>query len=83
MKIKRDGKEYILTADELAKAAEEFVTNWMEDELRDQYDLLDHEAEDIAKEAYTLYCKGNGKTQYECIEKAYQEFIDDNEQGND
>lgn len=40
MKIKRDGKEYILTADELAKAAEEFVTNWMEDELRDQYDLL-------------------------------------------
>ena len=82
MKIKRDGKEYILTADELAKAAKEFVTNWMEDELRDQYNLLDHEAEDIAKEAYALYCEGNGKTQYECIEKAYQEFID-NEQGDE
>lgn len=82
MKIKRDGKWYTLTADELADAAEEFVTNWMENELRDQYDLLDHEAEDIAKEAYALYCKGNGKTQYECIEKAYQEFID-NERGDD
>ena len=49
MKIKRDGKWYTLTADELADASKEFVTNWMENELRDQYDLLDHEAEDIAK----------------------------------
>lgn len=82
MKIKRDGKEYILTADELAKAAEEFVTNWMRDTLIEDFDVPEDEADDVAKEAYALYCKGNGETQYECIEKAYQEFID-NEQGDD
>lgn len=79
MKIKRDGKEYILTADELAKAAEEFVTNWMRDKLIEDFDVPEDEAEGVAEEAYNLYCEGDEGTEYECVEKAYQKY----EQGDD
>lgn len=79
MKIKRDGKEYILTADELAKAAEEFVTNWMRDTLIEDFDVPEDEAEGVAEDAYNLYCEGDEGTEYECVEKAYQKY----ERGDD
>lgn len=65
---------------DLALAHEEFVTNWMYDTLLDDFDvegLSDDEIRELAEYAYERYCEGNGETEYECIEAAYEEHIDE------
>lgn len=66
--------EFELTDKELGKAHDEFVTNWMASELFNAFGLTVTEAEECAELAYDLYCEGNGKTEYECIEDAFEEY---------
>ena len=83
MKIKRDGKWYTLTADELADANTEFVTNWMRDTLIEDFDVPEDESWDYAELAYQRYTYGDGETEYECIEKIYEEeYLNDHKDGN-
>lgn len=74
MKIERDGKEYELTSRELAMAAEEFVKNWMKDTLVVDFELSEEDAEELAEVAYDYYCEGDNGTEYECVEKAYDNY---------
>lgn len=42
------------------------------DELENEFGVEDTEAaRGIAEDAYALYCKGDGLTEYECLEQAY------------
>lgn len=63
-----------LTQKELFKANSEFVKNWMKDVLMNDYVYTRKLAENLAVSAYDEYCKGNGLTQYECIEKIVDEY---------
>ena len=75
MTIIRNGVKIALTDDELSQAHKEFVTNFMTNELINNFDITDEEtARNIADNAYDIYCKGGGKTEYECIECAYCEY---------
>lgn len=77
MKIKRivNGQErfFTLTDEELSKAHTEYVINFMVNTLQNDFDLEKKDAEKVAVIAYDLYCEGNGDTEYECIQKAYDE----------
>lgn len=83
MDIIRDGKTYTLTEKEVAMAHAEFVTAFMEKELINSYDMDEQEAKNVAKSAYDLYCEGDGKTEYECIEQAYNEYTNTNTENED
>lgn len=74
MEITRDGKTYTLTTEEVAKAHEEFVISFMENELISSFEIDEKAAKDVAVSAYERYCEGNGETEYECIEWAYNEY---------
>lgn len=75
MTITRNGVKITLTNEELSQAHKEFVTNFMMNELMNNFNITDKEtAKDIANNAYEIYCKGDGKTEYECIECAYCEY---------
>lgn len=58
------------------KIHDQFVTDFMKGELINQFDLSEEDAEDVAENAYELYCEGNGETEYECIEEAYRDFTE-------
>lgn len=73
----------VVTKEELEEIREEmsdsaaharFVTAFMRDELIDQFDVPEEDAQDVAEEAYDIYCEGNGQTEYECIEEAFAEY---------
>ncbi len=83
MDIIRDGKTYTLTEEEVAMAHAEFVTAFMEKELINSYDMDEQEAKEAAKSAYDLYCEGDGKTEYECIEQACNEYTNTNTENED
>lgn len=51
-----------------------FVTSFMESELRSQFGLSKKAAKEVACRAYDIYAEGDGLTEYESIEKAYEEF---------
>ena len=51
---------------------------FMKDELLSTFGLGEEDAADVADEAYEMYCKGDGRTEYECIEDAYDEFAEAN-----
>lgn len=72
MKIVRNGQEFKLTEQELQEAHREFVVNFMESELLENFDMNETESRNIAEAAYDRYCEGNGETEYECIEWAYE-----------
>ena len=55
-------------------AHDRFVTAFMKYELIDNYDVPEEDAQDVAEDAYEIYCQGDGQTQYECIEEAYAEY---------
>ena len=77
MKIVRDGKEYELTHDELAEANTEFVTSFMKRELMGRCEISDEElAGELAEKAYDRYCEGNGETEGECIDWAYNNWLE-------
>lgn len=57
------------------EASKKCTIEFMTDELVSVFSLDEDDAEDVAAIAYEFYCKGDGRTEYECIEDAYQEFI--------
>lgn len=63
-----------LTDGELGLAYKEYVINFMKDTLLRDFGLSDEEAESYSVVAYDEYCKGEGLTEYECIEKAYDVY---------
>lgn len=73
----------VVTKEELEEIREEmsdsaaharFVTAFMRDELIGQFDVPEEDAQNVAEEAYDIYCEGNGQTEYECIEEAFAEY---------
>ena len=80
MKIKRivNGKERIftLTEEEMQQAHDEYVINFMVTTLQNDFDLEKSDAEEVADKAYEFYCEGDGLTEYECIQKAYDEYYE-------
>ena len=60
-------------------AHERFVKAFMKNELIEQFEVPGDEAEEIAAEAYNIYAEGDGKTEYECIEEAYANWLDEHE----
>lgn len=68
MEIIRDGKTYKLTEEELSLAHSEFVINWMRKTLEEDFGVFPEFSERLAESAYEEYCKGDGKTEYECLE---------------
>lgn len=72
MKIVRDGKEYELTPGELAEAKEECMVISMKEDLMNRYGLKDDEKTmEIARDAYFRYLTGDGDTESECVDIAY------------
>lgn len=67
---------------DLSKAHKEFVTNFMYDTLKsdfDVYNLTDKQIADLANRAYERYAEGRGETEYECIEAVYDEYMKEND----
>lgn len=58
-----------------------FVTSWMKSVLMDEdneFDIKDEEtAQDIAEQAFEIYCRGDGYTEYEAIIEAYDKYIEE------
>lgn len=76
MKIIRNGLEFELTTEEIAKAHDEFVMNFMKKQFIENYGIRDKSlAEDLAQSAYDRYCEGYGETEGECIEWSYNQKI--------
>ncbi len=76
MKITRDGKEYELTFEELTRANQEFVTNFMQETLESDFGIDEKDSEKLAEAAYKKYAEGDGKTEYECIEWAANHSVE-------
>lgn len=76
MKIKRNGKEYALTTEELFAAHREFVVNFMRDTLESNFGIDEKDSEKLAEAAYEKYAEGDGKTEYECIEWAANHSVE-------
>ena len=73
-KIEKKEFEIELTSDELSEAHEEHVTNFMENELFSNFEYDKEVAAVLATEAYNEYAKGDGLTEYECIEKIVNKY---------
>lgn len=80
MKIQRivNGRPrtFILTWEEVTKTHEEFVLNFMKNTLINDFGLDEEAAEIHSCIAYDIYSLGNGLTEYESIQKAYDEYQD-------
>lgn len=76
MKIIREGKEFELTYQEMLEAHEQVVKGFMAGTLMDDFGLDRKEAKTFADKAYDRYCEGNGETEYECIEWAYNKYAE-------
>jgi hypothetical protein len=82
MKIKRTIKnnelnmeiEITLTPDEICQAHVQFVTDWMESALINDFKVPESLSGTIAEEAYEIYSQGDGFTEYESVEKAYEKY---------
>ena len=70
--------EIELSPEEISEAHTEHVTNFMENKFINDFDIQDKSmAHELAVSAYQLYCEGDGYTEYECIEKIYDEYINE------
>lgn len=79
MKIIRNGLEYELTSEEVARAHDEFVMSFMKKQLIENYGIKDESlAEELARNAYDRYCEGRGETEGECIEWSYSQRFSNN-----
>lgn len=78
MEIKRviNGEEIAikLTSEELAQANAEFVTEFMRNKLIEDFGVSEEKADELSNAAYDKYCKGDGLTEYECIEAVVEEW---------
>ncbi len=61
-------------AEQDAEAHKRFVIDWMESTLMNDFPIYDEDvAYGIAERAYDIYSEGNGDTEYEAVQKAYDE----------
>ena len=55
-----------------AEAHKRFVVNWMKNTIMEDFPVYNEDiAHDIAERAYEIYSEGNGDTEYESVQKAY------------
>ena len=64
-----------MAPEELAKAHDEFVLNFMKKQFVKNYGVEDDLAEELAQNAYDRYYEGRGETEGECIEWSYNQRI--------
>ena len=70
--------EIELTPEELGKAYECYVISFMQGVFMQDFNIKDEDkAEELAELAYQEYAEGDGLTEYECIEKIYDENCDE------
>lgn len=74
MTIYIDGKAIEFTEEEIAQVAKVFQLGFFQEELKDSFHVHESKYNDIAERAYELYCEGDGKTEYECLEEAVAEL---------
>lgn len=55
----------------MSRMRDEQVTRFMQNEFMSEYGLPENDAKELAEAAYERYCEGNGETEYECIEWAW------------
>ena len=59
-----------------------FVTDWMQSVLMDEdndFELNEETAQDIAEQAFEIYCRGDGYTEYEAVIEAYNQYMEEME----
>ena len=78
-------EEYQKIVEEKSDAAAHarFVTAFMRDELVSTFDVPEGDADALAETTYELYKQGNGRTEYQCIEEAHDEYRERNEDVED
>lgn len=80
--IKRDGKEYALTEQEMLECARILRINFYLDELDSEFsDIIPEEAQDaVADRANDIYVEAKcGYTEYGALEAAIKEYEDEEE----
>ena len=76
MQIIRNGITYTLTAEEMQQARKEMITEFMKSTFQNDFDVTDDSTlTALTEESYELYCKGDGKTEYECMESIYDKHF--------
>jgi len=63
-----------LSQEELQKAHEEYIKSFMEGELINTFNLEPDKARQLAEVSFERYARGDGLTEYECIEAALEEY---------
>lgn len=79
MKITRENQSFELTLEELYEAYAEFIKLFMKSELANTYGLDEEKAKEVAERAFDRYCEGNGETEGECVEWAFDNQSGGNE----
>lgn len=77
MEIVRGEKKIKLTDEELTQANTEFVTRFMKaviEENAPDY-MSDQLMQSLAESSYDEYCKGDGKTEQECVEDVLETYL--------
>lgn len=72
--INNEKIQFELTPDELYNAHTEHVITFMKNVLVNDFNCSEDVANNLADLSYDEYCKGDGLTEYECIEKIYSEY---------
>ena len=57
-----------------SEAHERFVIDFMTSVAANDFGYNEADAACIGGKAYSIYCEGNGQTEYECIEQAVEEY---------
>ena len=66
----------------LAEATEAFIKDFYRKELRANFseEIPEDAVDDCADDAYEIYCRGDGHTEYEALEQAVAEFLQEREE---
>lgn len=65
-----------LSIEEQRDIQDEYIEMWMRERLMENFDCDEDTATDIANEAFQIYSRGDGHTQYEAITEAYCKYGD-------
>ena len=57
-----------------ADASKRHIIRFMRNELVNTFHVPEDDAEEVACDAFSIYEEGNGETEYECIEKAFENW---------
>ncbi len=57
-----------------SEAHERYVTDFMASVAANDFGYDEEDAACIGVKAYSIYCEGDGQTEYECVEQAVEEF---------